>query len=79
MTFLENKVDGTGLIDITGLRDWARLGGGGYNAEGNAIYYEVKKKGPIPPFPTKRLQIINTFFRFSSQPQISQRNYNKTN
>ncbi|KAG5340251.1 hypothetical protein C0989_002353 [Termitomyces sp. Mn162] len=42
VAFLENKVNTTtGLIDITGLRDWARLGGGGYNAEGNAIYYKV--------------------------------------
>ncbi|KAG6877286.1 hypothetical protein C0993_008843 [Termitomyces sp. T159_Od127] len=42
VSFLENKVDpSTGLIDITGLRDWARLGGGGFNAEGNAIYYKV--------------------------------------
>ncbi|KAJ3575186.1 hypothetical protein NP233_g1257 [Leucocoprinus birnbaumii] len=39
--FLEGKVDSTGLIKITGLRDWARLGGGGYNAEGNALLYQV--------------------------------------
>ncbi|KAF5353466.1 hypothetical protein D9756_007933 [Leucocoprinus leucothites] len=39
--FLEGKVDNTGLIKITGLRDWARLGGGGYNAEGNALLYQV--------------------------------------
>ncbi|KAF5378587.1 hypothetical protein D9615_007106 [Tricholomella constricta] len=41
VAFLEGKVDGTGLINITGLRDWARLGGGGYNAEGNALLYKV--------------------------------------
>ncbi|KAG6908504.1 hypothetical protein DXG01_004438 [Tephrocybe rancida] len=41
VAFLEGKVDKTGLINITGLRDWARLGGGGYNAEGNAILYRV--------------------------------------
>ncbi|KAG5637071.1 hypothetical protein H0H81_005838 [Sphagnurus paluster] len=41
VTFLERKVDKTGLINITGLRDWARLGGGGYNAEGNALLYKV--------------------------------------
>lgn len=41
MAFLEAKVDRTGLINITGLRDWARLGGGGYNAEGNALLYRV--------------------------------------
>ncbi|EJD04901.1 Six-hairpin glycosidase [Fomitiporia mediterranea MF3/22] len=39
--FLENKSTPSGLINITGLRDWARLGGGGINAEGNAIYYKV--------------------------------------
>ncbi|KAF5378492.1 hypothetical protein D9615_007115 [Tricholomella constricta] len=27
--------------NITGLRDWARPGGGGYNAEGNALLYKV--------------------------------------
>ncbi|KAF9459381.1 Six-hairpin glycosidase [Collybia nuda] len=41
VAFLEGKVDKTGLINITGLRDWARLGGGGYNAEGNALLYKV--------------------------------------
>ncbi|KAH9476632.1 hypothetical protein JR316_0010545 [Psilocybe cubensis] len=41
VAFLEGKVDGTGLMDVTGLRDWARQGGGGYNAEGNAILYKV--------------------------------------
>ncbi|KAF8890923.1 Six-hairpin glycosidase [Infundibulicybe gibba] len=41
VAFLEGKVDRTGLINITGLRDWARLGGGGYNAEGNAILYRL--------------------------------------
>lgn len=49
LSFLENKVNAsTGLIDITGLRDWARLGGGGYNAEGNAIYYKVRFPPPLP-------------------------------
>ncbi|KAF9477417.1 Six-hairpin glycosidase [Pholiota conissans] len=41
VAFLEGKVDSTGLMDVTGLRDWARQGGGGYNAEGNAILYKV--------------------------------------
>lgn len=41
VNFLEQKVDETGLVDITGLRDWARLGGGGHNSEGNALFYEV--------------------------------------
>ncbi|KAF9450982.1 glycoside hydrolase family 78 protein [Macrolepiota fuliginosa MF-IS2] len=41
VAFLEGKVDSTGLINITGLRDWARLGGGGHNSEGNALLYQV--------------------------------------
>ncbi|KAK0451160.1 Six-hairpin glycosidase [Desarmillaria tabescens] len=41
VAFLEGKVDSTGLMNVTGLRDWARLGGGGYNAEGNAILYKA--------------------------------------
>ncbi|KAJ6603318.1 glycoside hydrolase family 78 protein [Mycena vulgaris] len=37
VAFLEAKVDPTvGLMNVSGLRDWARLGGGGFNAEGNA-------------------------------------------
>lgn len=30
-----------GLMNVTGLRDWARLGGGGINAEGNALLYKA--------------------------------------
>lgn len=42
VAFLEGKVDKTvGLMNVTGLRDWARLGGGGINAEGNALLYRV--------------------------------------
>uniref|UniRef100_A0A0W0EY35 Putative Six-hairpin glycosidase n=1 Tax=Moniliophthora roreri TaxID=221103 RepID=A0A0W0EY35_MONRR len=42
VAFLERKVDRSkGLMNVTGLRDWARLGGGGINAEGNAILYKV--------------------------------------
>lgn len=41
VAFLERKVDSTGLMNVTGLRDWARLGGGGHNVEGNAIFYKV--------------------------------------
>ncbi|KAF9552097.1 glycoside hydrolase family 78 protein [Agrocybe pediades] len=43
VAFLEAKVDynGTGLMDITGLRDWARQAGGGFSSEGNAILYKV--------------------------------------
>lgn len=39
VAFLEAKVDPTvGLMNVTGLRDWARLGGGGFNAEGTPSY-----------------------------------------
>ncbi|KAK7046114.1 hypothetical protein VNI00_007117 [Paramarasmius palmivorus] len=42
VAFLERKVvPSKGLMNVTGLRDWARLGGGGINAEGNAILYKV--------------------------------------
>lgn len=41
VAFLEGKVDNSGLMNITGLRDWARKGGGGHNAEGNALLYKV--------------------------------------
>jgi hypothetical protein len=42
VAFLEGKVDSSGLMNVTGLRDWARQGGGGHNAEGNAILYKVR-------------------------------------
>ena len=38
---MQSKVDSSGLVNITGLRDWARKGGGGHNAEGNALYYKA--------------------------------------
>ncbi|KAL1937159.1 hypothetical protein VTO73DRAFT_14501 [Trametes versicolor] len=28
-------------MNVTGLRDWARLGGGGHNSEGNALLFQV--------------------------------------
>jgi glycogen debranching enzyme len=30
-----------GLLNVTGLRDWARFNQGGLNAEANAIYYKL--------------------------------------
>ena len=42
VAFLEGKVEPEGLMNVTGLRDWARLGGGGINAEGNALLYRVR-------------------------------------
>ncbi|KAJ8522266.1 hypothetical protein ONZ45_g1136 [Pleurotus djamor] len=42
VAFLEGKVDRkVGLMNVTGLRDWARLGGGGINSAGNALLYRV--------------------------------------
>ncbi|KAJ3822380.1 glycoside hydrolase family 78 protein [Lentinula raphanica] len=41
VSFIEGKVDDSGLLNVTGLRDWARQGGGGHNSEGNAILYKV--------------------------------------
>lgn len=43
VAFVENKVDASGLMNVTGLRDWARLGGGGHNSEGNALLYKVSR------------------------------------
>ena len=41
VAFLESKVTPSGLMNVTGLRDWARLGGGGINSAGNALLYKV--------------------------------------
>ncbi|KAK0454256.1 Six-hairpin glycosidase [Desarmillaria tabescens] len=41
VAYLEGKVDSTGLMNVTGMDSWARVGGGGYNAAGNAILYKV--------------------------------------
>ena len=48
--FLEGKVGPSGLMNVTGLRDWARLGGGGINAEGNALLYRVSASYTILSF-----------------------------
>ena len=39
--YVLGKVDSSGLMNVTGLRDWARLGQGGHNSEGNALLYQV--------------------------------------
>lgn len=39
--YLAQQVDGTGLLNVTGLLDWGRQGQGGHNSEANAIYYKV--------------------------------------
>lgn len=49
VAFLEGKVDRRiGLMNVTGLRDWARLGGGGINAAGNALLYRVRPSPSAP-------------------------------
>ena len=58
VAFVEGKVNPSlGLMNVTGLRDLARQGGGGINAEGNAILYKVSKSPSIPTFAFK-----NSFF-----------------
>lgn len=39
--YLAGRVDTSGLLDVLGTRDWARLGMSGHNAEANALYYRV--------------------------------------
>ena len=44
VSYLESLVvDSTGLLNVTGTRDWGRLWQGGYNSEANAIFYKVCK------------------------------------
>ncbi|KAF8493309.1 Six-hairpin glycosidase [Gautieria morchelliformis] len=39
--YLAGRVDTSGLLDVLGTRDWARLGMSGHNSEANALYYKV--------------------------------------
>ncbi|WP_405591427.1 MGH1-like glycoside hydrolase domain-containing protein [Streptomyces sp. NBC_01190] len=39
MAFITAKIDGAGLLNVTGANDWARGGQGGENIEANAILY----------------------------------------
>ncbi|CCM00985.1 uncharacterized protein FIBRA_03033 [Fibroporia radiculosa] len=41
VAYLANKVDSSGLLDVTGIEDWGRLWQGDYNSEANAIYYKA--------------------------------------
>ncbi|CCM05942.1 uncharacterized protein FIBRA_08181 [Fibroporia radiculosa] len=41
MQYLENKVDDTGLLNVTATGDWGRLWQGGLNSEANAIFYRA--------------------------------------
>ena len=39
--YLAEKVDDTGLLNVTGTLDWGRDGQGGHNSEANGRYYKV--------------------------------------
>ena len=39
--YLAEKVDGSGLLNVTGLSDWGRIGQGGHNSEANALFYKA--------------------------------------
>ena len=39
--YVLGNVDSLGLMDITGVPDWGRLGGGGHSAPGNILLYQV--------------------------------------
>jgi hypothetical protein len=41
MSFITAKIDGSGLLNVTGTSDWARGGQGGDNIEANAILYHA--------------------------------------
>lgn len=58
VAFLEGKVDISGLMNVTGLRDWARLGQGGHNSEGNALLYKVYASGYLSG--SLLLQVLTT-------------------
>ncbi|HEX3789866.1 MAG TPA: hypothetical protein VHW44_18510 [Pseudonocardiaceae bacterium] len=45
MSFIVNKIDGSGLLDVTGTSDWARSDQGGDNIEANAILYQALTSG----------------------------------
>ncbi|WP_370086254.1 alpha-L-rhamnosidase [Streptacidiphilus sp. MAP12-16] len=45
LDFITAKVDGNGLLDVTGTHDWARGDQGGENIEANAMLYRVLTTG----------------------------------
>ncbi len=45
MGFITAKIDGAGLLNVTGTADWARDGQGGENIEANAILYRALVSG----------------------------------
>jgi Bacterial alpha-L-rhamnosidase 6 hairpin glycosidase domain len=47
MGFITAKIDGTGLLDVTGSSDWARGDQGGENIEANALLYKALIGGAV--------------------------------
>jgi len=45
ITFITNKIDGNGLLSVTGTNDWARDGQQGENIAANALLYGVLVRG----------------------------------
>jgi Bacterial alpha-L-rhamnosidase 6 hairpin glycosidase domain len=45
VNYITGKIDGSGLLDVTGTSDWARTDQGGDNVEANALLYEVLTTG----------------------------------
>ena len=45
MGFITAKIDGNGLLNVTGTNDWARGGQGGENIEANALLYRALATG----------------------------------
>jgi hypothetical protein len=45
MEFITNKIDHTGMLDVTGTNDWGRLTQGGHNTEANMLLYKVLTTG----------------------------------
>jgi len=41
LSFIRNKIDSTGMLDVTGDNDWGRLQQGGHNTEANMLIYQV--------------------------------------
>jgi hypothetical protein len=47
VNFVTAKIDGNGLLNVTGTADWARGGQGGENIEANALLYQVLTTGSV--------------------------------
>ena len=45
LTYITNKIDNSGLLNVTGTRDWARWQQGFHNTEANTILYHTLQTG----------------------------------